>query len=97
MKEFTKEELQTFVKNLEKEVRLTEGDLSNSRRRVRNLLQKWVAQDIEIKELRKEIEGLKDKLDEESVFHKSFQNFHTRMMVEKYKRIDALKDKLAAK
>mgnify|MGYP003653111124 FL=1 len=63
MKEFTKDQLKAFVKNLEKENRLIEGDLSNSRRRVRNLLQDWAAQGIEIKELKKEIAYLKEELE----------------------------------
>ena len=55
-----KEKEEELMADTKKEVRLIEGDLSNSRHRVRNLLQKWAAQGMEIKELKKENEELRE-------------------------------------
>ena len=41
MKEFTKEELQTFIKTLSKENRLIEGDLENQKQRKEEFKAGW--------------------------------------------------------
>ena len=59
MTTLTKQELQEELAHTKKEVRLIEGDLSNSRHRVRNLLQKWAAQAVETQKLRSTIAELR--------------------------------------